>query len=195
MALAALACLIMPLSGACDGPRWACAGPAPIHAADAGPADVAPPPAASAPEAGAPADPTGGVKYAGAKAFVFNRDWRHKGFCMSILDEKGALCSSAEPPGVTLSRPQIEAALAAFAEPTPEPDMAPFCFEPHHGIVLYDEAGQPVFAMSVCFECERSLKWPLRPGPGFDTPALRRSALLRFEALLCGELGLKPCFD
>ena len=84
----------------------------------------------------------------------------------------------------------MERAVAAFDAPPPDPDMAPWCFEPHHGILFYDDEEKLVAAVSVCFECQRALGWaPTRRGDA----VLSASALQVFRDLFCGELGLDPC--
>lgn len=129
-----------------------------------------------------------------ARAFVFNRDPLVPP-CSSILGEDGSVCRSARLPGVALSQEQMERAVAAFTEAPRDPDTAPWCFEPHHGIVLYDEAGAPVAAMSVCFECERRSLWVPKARSDHGYAPLSLHAQREFHRLLCEELQLTPCVE
>jgi hypothetical protein len=154
--------------------------------------DVAPPRASSvapAPPRPTPTLPTG---FRHARAFVFNRDPKAK-LCESILAADGSLCRSAKVPGVALSGEQVERAIAAFGAPPPDLDTAPWCFEPHHGVVLYDDADRPIAGMSICFECQRAALWPLPRG--LDPQALSPSSERAFRRLLCEELGLSACSE
>lgn len=175
----AVIALAASLAARCDDRR-------PSRGADAGVAASAKPSAAASAAPPGPAPP----KFARARAYFFNRE---KTVCESILDERGALCVSAEKPGVALSEEQIRYALAAFATPHPGVDMAAWCFDPHHGIVLYDDADKPVGAMSICFECGRKGRWPALPGRERDYPPLDRASHEVFRAIFCDELELGPC--
>jgi hypothetical protein len=151
-------------------------------------------------DAGAPAPPTASVApppeklpsaatATHARAYFFNR---RSIDCLGIVDEHDKLCASIEQPGVSLSDAQIRRALAAAREPPPSVDMEPWCFDPHHGIILYDANDAPVAAISVCFECQRESLWPRRRGEPLD-PALPRAAEAAFRRLFCDDLGLSPC--
>lgn len=95
-------------------------------------------------------------------------------------------------PGVALTPEQLARARAAFDAPPPKLDMAPWCFEPHHGIVLYDDAERPVAAIDVCFECERQGAGPAIPGK-HDFKPVTLETLAAYRTLFCDELHLLPC--
>ena len=136
------------------------AGASPAPHLDASPAPHLEAGAASDLDAGAAPDASSSAvpAFARARVFVFNRKDQPKSFCFAILDGRGKLCPTAEEPGVLLSRAQIDAVLRAAAEPPLEPNTAPLCFDPHHGVVFYDELERPLSALSVCFECERQAR-------------------------------------
>ena len=126
-----------------------------------------------------------------AKAFEFNYSEPE---CYLILREDHTLCPSAVHAGKVLSRAQMENALAAHAEPEFSPATAPWCWNPHYGIVFYDAADHPVSAISVCFDCERQAAWPQTVAHvgQLRTPHMSPTASAAYHNLLLhGAQGLR----
>ncbi|MEZ4307631.1 MAG: hypothetical protein R3F14_06245 [Polyangiaceae bacterium] len=130
--------------------------------------------------------------FARARAYVFNRDPKVRP-CDAIVREDGTLCPSAQLPGTLLSEEQAAHVIAVFEGPPRGLDTAPWCFDPHHGVVLYDDADVAVAAMSICFERERQDLWLREGHAGARGTPLSVRALTEFDKVFCGELGMTPC--
>lgn len=59
----------------------------------------------------------------------------------------------------SLSKRQIKTLFSAVTGKH-VPWKSPVCFEPHHGLVFYDESGDFVAGISICFSCRRYRVFP-----------------------------------
>ena len=65
--------------------------------------------------------------------------------------------------------PKLIELLKPIKAPIPE-DVD--CFEPHHGLVFYDEHWKPVASVDLCFACSSFVSRPARAGVSIDYDAL-----------------------
>ena len=69
--------------------------------------------------------------------------------------------------GVTLNQMQEEKFFEIANNLLPDCDSTPeFCYDPHHGIVIYDSLGFAIASATICFECSIIKYYPANPLDG-----------------------------
>lgn len=125
-----------------------------------------------APEVVKEESPSWAPPYSYAKAYLYGLD-------SSIMDDiivNGKLHPSvSDTNGVKLSeRSANEVEMILSGKLGRDEEIVSSCFEPHHGIVFYDEKNKPLAWASICFMCNTMHVEPTNNLPTRGMPELRR---------------------
>ena len=115
------------------------------------------------------------------RAYYFN--WEQMdAMSPPVVEEPNRLNATAQPDGgVLLSKAQEQTLREAVYVEQDEREWAAACYYPHHGFVLYDDGGDIVGHLSVCFLCSNHSGGPEGFADRWDLGAIRQ---------LVTELGL-----
>lgn len=97
------------------------------------------------------------VAFSSVRAFVYDCEAELRN--MSFLKNGRMHTGVINAPGALLNADQTTRLLAILNTPSTREKYKP-CYVPHHAIVFYDAAGQPVANIEICFTCSRHIATP-----------------------------------
>lgn len=97
------------------------------------------------------------VAFSSVRAFVYDCEAEHRN--MTFLKNGKMHTGVINAPGALLNAGQTARLMKILNTPATRDKYKP-CYVPHHAIVFYNAAGQPVANVEICFTCRRHIASP-----------------------------------
>jgi hypothetical protein len=112
------------------------------------------------------------IDYSYAKLYLFNIELEKPSWHDWDIYEDGIYATSKIGSGIDLSQATLEKLSRVLAHGAEELRLGlSKCYMPRHGIIYYDNLGNPVASFSLCLECDKISFWSKKSIPPIDDNA------------------------